>query len=456
MTPRGERFIQLLSEVGWQPEQLARRLNEYAERQGRTARLHLKTPYKWRQGDQPRHPWPVLTAALLSEQLQRSVSPEELGWRYDGHEALPASTGLVLPWTAAGALRAVQVVMEAGDMYRRMFLTLLGSALSEPAHSWLIAPATPSIASTSGHLISGEVVDQLETITAGLRRMDDHLGGGQTLGLVRQHLSTVVGLLEHRRYSDTVGRRLHAASGELLRLAGWLSFDEGRHAQAQRFWIAGLYEAHAAGDRGLGANILGFMSCQAKDLGQIRQAVTLTETARAGYPTTSPKVAAILDLRAAEAYANGQSVNETRRALDAAFNRFTDSSPEHGDPDWAYWINPAQAHAQAGYCYVKLEDWPRAREHLRAALRLQGNEYTREGALRNALLATTYVRQAQPELDKAIALGDLAVQTLHGQVTSARCVKHVKNLVGALRPYRRRDPLVRRFCDDAKDLLQAA
>ncbi|MFV2099166.1 hypothetical protein ACFHW1_27445 [Micromonospora sp. LOL_014] len=143
---------------------------------------------------------------------------------------------------------------------------------------------------------------------------------------------------------------------------------------------------------------------------------------------------------------------DTRRALDSAFDRLTDGRPEHGDPGWAYWINEAQAHAQAGYCYVKLEDWTRAREHLRAALRLQDDEYSREGALRNALLATTYVRQDQPELDKALALGDQAVQTLTGQVTSARCVKHVRNLVGVLGPYRR-TPAVRRFCNDTKDLI---
>ncbi|ROO62611.1 hypothetical protein EDC02_4592 [Micromonospora sp. Llam0] len=337
-------------------------------------------------------------------------------------------------------------------MRRRIYLTLLGSALTSPAHEWIIAQQPTDVSSTTGRPLSGEVVDHLDAVTASLRRMDDHLGSGQTLGLVRQHLATVVEVLRERRYTDSVGRRLHGTAGELMRLAGWLSFDDGNHSQAQRFWIAGLYQAHAAGDRGLGANILGFMSCQAKDLGQLRQSITLAETARASYPATSPKVGTILDLRAAEAYANNHAVTDTRRALDSAFDRLTDERPEHGDLDWAYWINEAQAHAQAGYCYVKLEDWTRAREHLRAALRLQDDEYSREGALRNALLATTYVRQDQPELDKALALGDHAVQTLTGQVTSARCIKHVRNLVGALGPYRR-TPAVRRFCNDTKHLI---
>ena len=76
------------------------------------------------------------------------------------------------------------------------------------------------------------------------------------------------------------------------------------------------------------------MSCQAKDLGQLRQAVTLAETARTSYPPRVPTVAAaILDLRAAEAYANERKCHRhTRRALDNAFDRFTDSRPRTRRP----------------------------------------------------------------------------------------------------------------------------
>jgi hypothetical protein len=292
-------------------------------------------------------------------------------------------------------------------------------------------------------------------MTGSLRRMDDHLGGAQALGLVRQHLRTVIDLIEQRRYTDTVGLRLHSSAGELLRLAGWLSFDSGLHAQAQRFWIAGLYAAHAAGDRGLGANILGFMSCQAKDIGQIREAVTLAETARAGYRAGSPQVATILDLRAAEAYANSGDTDQCRSAIDTAFGRFTDVPTSSGNPPWSYWITPAHADAQAGYCYLRLGDWSRARTHLGRSLPEHNEESAREGALRNVLLATTYIRQDKPNLDRVIELGDEAVQTLSGQVSSARCVRHVRTLVDDLTPYRR-NSAVRRFCDDAGDLMQTA
>jgi len=194
------------------------------------------------------------------------------------------------------------------------------------------------------------------------------------------------------------------------------------------------------------------MSCQAKDLGQVREAVTLAETARAGYPAASPRVSAILDLRAAEAYANERATVDCRRALDSAFARLDDPGPQHGDPAWCYWLDQAQAHAQAGYCYVTLEDWPQARRHLRAALRLQDHEFSREGALRNALLATTYIRQAQPDIEQALHLGNRAVAVLSDQVRSARCVQHVHRLVASLRPYGQ-NHAVRDFADNVRTLL---
>ncbi|WJK32392.1 hypothetical protein O7610_16575 [Solwaraspora sp. WMMA2065] len=170
-------------------------------------------------------------------------------------------------------------------MGRRICLTLLGFALTSSADEWNIAYQPSDVTFATGRPLSGEVVDHLDTITASLRRMDDHLGSGQTLGLVCQHLATVVEVLRERRYTDSVGRRLHGTAGELMRLAGWLSFDDGNHSQAQQFWIAGLYQAHAAGDRGLGANILGFMSYQAADLGQFWQSITLVEPCPTPAPT---------------------------------------------------------------------------------------------------------------------------------------------------------------------------
>lgn len=439
----------LLGELGWRAETLAHRLNGFATRHGHPYRVHPKTPYKWLKGETPRAPWPDLVAALIAEHLRRPVSPVDLGWPSGEAEALSAMTGLVLPWTAQGSLHALHVVADAEPMHRRLFLTLLGTAVTAPAHEWLIAHPADDIASASGQHVPSEVVDHLDHITDGLRRLDDQLGSGQLLGLVREHLRTVTELLDNRRYTDVVGRRLHATAAELLRLAGWLSFDTGRHPQAQRYWVAALHAAHAAGDKAIGANVLGFMSCQAKDLGQIRESITLAETARAAYPGATPRVAAILDLRAAQAHANHQAIAESRRAIDAAFDRLT--APSTGEPDWCYWLDDAHANEQAGYCFLKLGDWGRARNHLRTSLRLQAPGVSREGALRRVLLANVYACQEQPDIDQAATLGEQALDMLANQVDSTRCVGHVNRLIERLAPYRR-NQAVRQLADHAAAL----
>ncbi|MGH3852985.1 MAG: hypothetical protein ACRDR6_05695 [Pseudonocardiaceae bacterium] len=451
MTDSTSVFTAVLAELGWKPEVLARKLNNVAALHGRPERIHAKTPYKWLRGDRPRTPWPALTATLLTDELGRPITATGLGW--DGDiEAISAISGLILSWTAPGSLRAVRAVTEAGGVDRRVLLTLLGAAACAPAHEWLIAHPAADAARPSGSPLPIGVVDHLDDIAGQLRLMDDQLGGETLLPLVRANLRHVLSLLDQRRYTDTVGRRLHATAGELMRLAGWLSFDSGHHPQAQRYWVAALHAAHTAGDRALGANVVGSMSLQVKDLGQIRESVTLAETARAGYPGGAPRVAAICDLRAAEAYACDRSVTECRRALDTAFNRLGDTPSSAGEPDWCYWLDEAQAHAMAGFCYLRLEDWGRARQHLRTALHLQSPTCAREGALRHILLATTYLRQDQPEVDHAVAMATRAVETLTGEVDSARCVGHLTRLIGDLTPYRRR-PAIRQLTEHATGLL---
>jgi tetratricopeptide (TPR) repeat protein len=246
--------------------------------------------------------------------------------------------------------------------------------------------------------------------------------------------------------------RLHGAAAELLRLAGWASFEAGHHGAAQRFWIAALHGAHSAGDRALGANILGSMSNQAKDLGLFGEAVHLAEAAKRGYPGGSPRVSAILDLRAAEAYAQAGESKRCLAAIDAGYGSLRDMNDDDaGGPAWSYWMDEAHINAQAGYCYTRLGDWPRAQDHLTTAIRLQDDSYRREGALRCALLALTYTHQGEPE--QACGVANEAVDVLADDVDSDRCIGHIRRVRNALAPYRT-VAAVRDFHDRTRQLLK--
>lgn len=427
----------LLGRVRWSPEVFARKLNALAREFGRDDSLDIKTPYKWLRGRHPRPPWPDLTAALLTRELDERIRPGDLGWR--GDDAIlfvPASTGLAASWTVVGTLDAASEVSEANPMDRRSFLLLGGAVLTAPAHEWLIARPIADASQESGRTtVTPDIADHLDDVAAHLRQMDDRLGGGTMVEVVRSQANHVNRLLRDGRYSDSVGRQLHRTMGELLRLGGWVSFDNARHADAQRFLIAALHAAHTAGDRELGANVLGFMSEQAKDLRKYDEATKLGDTAVAGYQGSSPRVTAIVHMRAAQAYSHISDATETRRSIEAAYSAFRDTAPSQGEPGWCYWFDEAMLNEMIGYSHLKLGDWGRAASHLRTALKLQGDEKVRERALRLTLLADTHALEGDPE--RACDAGNRAIDTLATQVDSDRCITYVKTLQDHLTPYHR-------------------
>jgi tetratricopeptide (TPR) repeat protein/transcriptional regulator with XRE-family HTH domain len=350
---------------------------------------------------------------------------------------VPANTGLALPWTAAGAINATAevLVLESG-MDRRVFISLSGSALTEPALDWLIAPPANDVAHPQGtRPVLDEHVDSIEQVTALFRRMDDQFGGGTVLDQARNHVGSVLDLLRNHSYSESVGTRLHGAAAESLRLAGYLSLDTSRHGQAQRYWLAALRAAHAAGDRSIAANVLAFMSHQATYLEQYGEAIKLAEAARQGYNGQSPRVRAILNLRAAVAYASAGETKPCRAAIDLAYDALRGQPATNGEPAWCYWIDEAMANALAGRCYLNLENWGRAQSHFQTAMRLQADPVSADAACFQAELATTYARQG--DVEQACQVGEQVMDILAAKVDSASCVGQVRRLQAALSPYRK-------------------
>lgn len=446
-----------LAGLGWSAEALARHVNDFAQVNGIGRRIHPKTPYKWLRGEHPQQPWPDLVAALLSDRSQQPLTPAALGWsgsavvRY-----VPADDGLRLPWTPTGSVRAaVEVARGGGALDRRKFLTVAGAAVTLSAHQWLVAdPAdAASVAATGGSTglrirVDDTLIDRLGTITGQLRQMDDSIGSTPVIDLTQAHLRQVTSLLSDGQYTDSVGRRLHAERAEVLRLCGWLSFDSSDHPRAQRYFHAALRAARTAGDDAIGANIVAFMSCQAKELGQVQEAVTLAATAAAGHPHATGRARAILALRRAEAYAHSRDAGGVLRQVEDAFDHLADA-PGTADSSWSYWMNPVQAHGQAGYAYLVLGDQQRAQHHLLAAA---SEADSREGVLRSALLATAYALPPAPDLDRALTAGHDALSALDGSVTSPRCAGYLAKFATALRPHQAK-PAVRDFIDRARPHL---
>ncbi|MGH4020524.1 MAG: hypothetical protein ACRDT0_15065 [Pseudonocardiaceae bacterium] len=246
------------------------------------------------------------------------------------------------------------------------------------AHQWLFDPARVA-AAVAGKRVDPGLVDDLERVAEARRRMDDTLGGGSLLPAVREDLRLVVAMLRNSAYTEEVGRRLHAVAAEFSRLAGWLAYDSDQPALAQRYFLAALRAAHVSGNRGVGANILGFMSIQAANSSSPKDAVMLAESALTAARELTLAVQASLHARMARGAAYAGDAATWQRSQDRAFDLLARSVPEN-EPPWIYYFTERHAHGIAGQSLLALDRPKQAESHLRDAVMLLDPGMTRERA----------------------------------------------------------------------------
>ncbi len=364
-----------LTRLGWTPEQFAYHLNRLA-RSLRPAvpEIHPKTPWRWLAARPPstrpcipRQPWPGLVCSLLSRHLQEPVTLASLGWQTSaGALYVPADDGLHHPWHPHGTIASLREVLEAMGMDRRHFVVLTGTGLTTFAHDWMFDPQRVA-ASVQGTRVDHTVVDDLERVADARRRLDDVLGGDTVFRAVREDLRLVTEILDNARYTDEVGQRLYAMAAEFSRIAGLRAYDNNDQALAQRYFIAGLRAAHSSGDRAVGANILSFMSNQARYRGDPRDAVRLAESALAGAKDLTPAMEASVQSQLADATAITGDETTAARARGRMFELTAAVDPA-AEPPYIYWWSDAEAHATGGSSALALGKPLQAEEHYRDAL----------------------------------------------------------------------------------------
>jgi tetratricopeptide (TPR) repeat protein len=402
--PRNVGLSAYLDRLGWSPENLAHHLNGLARSMRLPHKVHPKTPRRWVQAVLPhsqpcvpRHPWPGLVCTVLSQRLHEQVTLASLGWQMcTGPLCVPTDDGLNHPWNPDGVIASLREVVEAAEMDRRHFVVMTGAALTAFVDDWLVDPERVA-ASIQGKRVDDTVVDDLERVAAAQRRLNDALGGGTVFRAVREELRLVTGMLDNANYTEKIGRRLYAVAAEFARLAGWLAFDSNYGALAQRYFMAGLRAAHSSGDHALGANILSFMSIQAR-YHDPRDAVRMAESALARASDLTPALAASLNGRLTISAA---CVGDARTA-DRARGRMFDLLGEVDfsiEPPWIYWWSEAEAHYSAGQSAQALNDPREAEKHYRNALARLDHSFVRDRA--SWLIRLAIARVQLGELDGA-------------------------------------------------------
>ncbi len=310
-------------------------------------------------------------------------------------DATPPGPGALLPcgeWTP----ESTGQLLEALDSAAADVTPTLAARL---AHEWLIAEPPQVIEVHAGRRIGEELLGRIERRVEYLRRLDDFIGGGDSYQLVRRELDVTARLLKGAAYTETLGKRLLKAAGELSQVAGWIAVDAGQHAAAIRHYATGIHAAHAAGDPLLAANLVSLLSYLYANADNPYEAVLLAHTAE--------------------------------RALGEADRAFDDRRPED-DPGWAYWLDRDEVDVMAGRCYTELGQPHRAEPLLRSVLGRYDERRAREVALYVSWLAQGYVQAG--ELEEAARQAARALLAA-ASMNTARGNERVRFLRHQLQPH---------------------
>ncbi|MGC4748716.1 helix-turn-helix domain-containing protein [Micromonospora sp. DT201] len=319
------------------------------------------------------------------------------------------------------------------DVVRQIAFSSAGYTL--PALRWFTAPPPRTVEQAGSRTVDRPDIETIREMSATYRRLDNQYGGGHSRAAVARYLhQEVTPLLENGRYETPTARKLLSAIAELTQLAGWQAYDVADHGVAQLYLTRALELAQAAGDAGLGAEILAAMSHQATYLGH---GVTGIDLARAARQTAIRAGLTVLTAEASVTEAHAHAMMRDERACTVALHQAEvalDRADRSSDPQWLGYFDEAYLSAKFGHCFRALGKPAQAERFAARSLRMD-ERYVRGKAFNLALLACSQAQQGDAE--RACAVGAEAL-TLTARLRSARAAGYVRELQAELAPYRQR------------------
>lgn len=362
---------------------------------------------------------------------------KRLGWPGWLLRAFPDDHAVLRsPWTPAGTVVSTAASAQGGPMDRRGFLIATGATLSSLGADWVGTITAPpeAAASTGRRRVSPTVIARLEQRLDDLRHLDDVLGGGEVRPLAVAEFNLLSQLAGDTVYDAQTGRRLFSALAEAARICGWLHFDAGRQAAAQSFYISALRASATAADKTVGANVLAFMAIQTYSVGNPQDAVNLVSTAQAQTREATPRVRAMLHMRAGRALSKAGDRTGCAHELEAARTAYA-QGPRDDDPPWTYWMTEGEIEMIAASAALELNDPRQALTNFAAARESSyaAAGYARDHALYLARSADAHLRLG--DVDAACAAATEALQQSDG-VDSARPMDALTDFRRSLVPHR--------------------
>ncbi|GIM86425.1 hypothetical protein Sar04_31610 [Salinispora arenicola] len=297
---------------------------------------------------------------VAQEHVDNRAWPEWL------HLAYGDARQLELPWTPAAAPEAILDAVAERQQAQQGYLLATGPAAKSLAENWQDA-MTEALTKVPQHLprpgrvplmwqrgTDAELGSVLQACTR-LRTLLTFAGwftagwlvpaSEQELRHVANHFATTTDVIAEK------SRGLLTLAAEGLSLCGFIARLEGEHVSAQRYYVAGLRCATAAGAAELAAAIMTIHAAQYLDLGLHEEATELLTSAqtflrRSRIPVRDPALPTLMHAQIARVHAQLGDDLGRRRSLSAGRNAL--ESVPYGDP---MAILPAR-----GSCWLQLMD----------------------------------------------------------------------------------------------------
>lgn len=326
------------------------------------------------------------------------------------------------PQTAASSPPRNQTIA-LDDMKRR---TLMKWSMTATVAAGLNASAGSSVGMAD--------VKRLERTAARLHSLDQQHGGDSLwqAALVQAHDGAQ--LLENGSYTDTVGRHLLIATGQLQLCAGWLAFDAGQQDVARTCFTEALATSRQANNAQIETRALANLAMQSNAMARPREAMRYAagaEYAARGHGA-APWLAAIPQLRLAIGGSLTGDARDTDRAI-AQARRILEQDKNAPDEEWSAFLSPLEVDAIEATCAMDLNQPLRAERLLERAVA----GYLKQCA-RNVALYRVWLAQARLEagtVDGAAEAAHDALDDLSGDVISWRVSKELAEVARRLAAY---------------------
>jgi hypothetical protein len=283
--------------------------------------------------------------------------------------------------------------------------------------------------------IDEETVAQLEHMTAALEKLEASVSPTVLLGPVEGHLKTLTDLLQGVPRS-AMQQRVVALASETAGIASWLQWDLGttRHNKARSYVRTALEAAYEAGDRPLGAYLIGTASVVEHPKGDAEGRLRVLRSKPFGFALDDATSATRSWLAAieGEAYALLQREVDSRRALDVAQKAATTPADDSSARPRATFFDAARLAGEQGICLATLGHPAESLRVLQASLTdlAPGQEKNRPRLL--AALGTAHVQQGN--VDEACRLGAEALRASVNMAVQPN-MQDVLNLRQRLEPW---------------------